>query len=82
MLRTALAGLLALASVWEGPVTLPSDDHFNDTFQKESTRSNLHSLRESQEFPYLCTLPLLTQSRRFHILFRQLWRERERSESL
>ena len=32
MLRTALAGLLALASVWEGPVTLPSDDHFNDTF--------------------------------------------------
>ena len=33
MLRTALAGLLALASVWEGPVTLPSDDHFNDTFQ-------------------------------------------------
>ena len=32
MLRTALAGLLALASVCEGPVTLPSDDHFNDTF--------------------------------------------------
>ena len=37
MLRTALAGLLALASVWEGPVTLPSDDHFNDTFQAVST---------------------------------------------
>ena len=36
MLRTALAGLLALASVWEGPVTLPSDDHINDTFQSMS----------------------------------------------
>ena len=36
MLRTALAGLLALASVWEGPVTLPSDDHINDTFQRYS----------------------------------------------
>ena len=41
MLRTALAALLALASVWEGPVTLPSDDHFNDTFQLR--RGPLHA---------------------------------------
>ena len=34
MLRTALAALLALASVWEGPVALPSDDQYNDTFQQ------------------------------------------------
>ena len=38
MLRSALAALLALASVWEGPVTLPSDDHFNDTFQDFTAR--------------------------------------------
>ena len=34
MLRAALASLLALASVWVGPVALPIDE-YNDTFQKE-----------------------------------------------
>ena len=32
MLRAALASLLALASVWVGPVALPIDE-YNDTFQ-------------------------------------------------
>ena len=39
MLRSALAALLALASVWEGPVALPSDDHFNGTFLDQSLKT-------------------------------------------
>ena len=33
MLRAALASLLALASVWVGPVAQPIDE-YNDTFQR------------------------------------------------
>ena len=39
MLRTALASLLALASVWEGPVALPSGE-YNDTFHGFLNRTN------------------------------------------
>ena len=51
MLRTALAGLLALASVWEGPVTLPSDDHFNDTFHGFLNATISTAFRRDEIYP-------------------------------
>ena len=56
MLRTALAALLALASVWEGPVTLPSDDHFNDTFHGFLNETNATVFRRDEIQPGGCVL--------------------------
>ena len=52
MLRTALAALLALASVWEGPVALPSDDHFNDTFHGFLNGTIATAFRRDEIYPY------------------------------
>ena len=54
MLRTALAALLALASVWEGPVALPSDDHFNDTFHGFLNGTIATAFRRDEIYPGGC----------------------------